>query len=98
MNRFLCFKGLNQLKIPELNRTCDSRVESGSCFKLLNQISSSVEQRFQVLNKTNMDHFISSVEKLFQVLFKSWDTIIFNFQWVALENASLRVYVGMMNA
>ena len=97
MNRFLCSKELNQLKIPELNRTCDSRVESVSCFNLLNQISSSVEQRFQVLNKTNMDHFISSVEKPFQVLLKSWDTIIFNFQWVAYENASLRVYVGMMN-
>ena len=44
-----------------------------------------------------MDHFISSVEKPFHVLFKSWGTIIFNFQCVALENASLRVYVGMMD-
>ena len=44
-----------------------------------------------------MDHFISSVEKRFHMLLKSWDTIIFNFQWVALENASLRVYVGMMD-
>ena len=44
-----------------------------------------------------MDHFISSVEKPFQVRFKSWDTIIFNFQWIALENASLRVHVGMMD-
>ena len=44
-----------------------------------------------------MDHFISSVEKPFQVLLKSWGAIIFNFQWVALENASLRVYVGMMD-
>ena len=45
----------------------------------------------------NMDHFISSVEKPFHVLLKSWGVIIFNFQWVALENASLRVYVGMMD-
>ena len=44
-----------------------------------------------------MDHFISSVEKPFHVLLKSWGAIIFNFQWVALENASLRVYVGMMD-
>ena len=28
---------------------------------------------------------------------ESWDSIIFNFQWGALENASLRVYVGMMD-
>ena len=44
-----------------------------------------------------MDHFISSVEKLFHVLLKSWGANIFNSQWVALENASLRVYVGMMD-
>ena len=44
-----------------------------------------------------MDHFISSVEKPFHVLLKSWGTIIFNFQWIALENASLRVYVGMID-
>ena len=44
-----------------------------------------------------MDHFISSVEKPFHVLLKSWATIIFNFQWIVLENASLRVYVGMMD-
>ena len=50
-----------------------------------------------MLNKTDMDYFISSVEKTFHVLLKSWGTIIFNFQWVALENASLRVYVGMMD-
>ena len=30
------------------------------------------------------------------VKFESWDAIIFNFQWVTLENA-LRVYVGMMD-
>ena len=45
----------------------------------------------------DMDNFISSVEKPFHVLLKSWGTIIFNFQWVELENASLRVYVGMMD-
>ena len=53
-----------------------------------------------MLNKTKMDHFSSSVEKKkkpFHVLLKSWGAIIFNFQWVALENASLRVYVGMMD-
>ena len=44
-----------------------------------------------------MDHFISSVEKTFHVLLKSWGTIIFNFQWIALENASLGVYVCMMD-
>ena len=44
-----------------------------------------------------MDHFISSVEKPFHVLLKSWGTIIFNFQWVALENATLMVYVGMLD-
>ena len=44
-----------------------------------------------------MDNFISSVEKPFHVIFKSWGTIIFNFQWIALENASLRVYVGMVD-
>ena len=44
-----------------------------------------------------MHHFISSVEKPFHVLLKSWGTIIFNFQWIALENASLRVYVCMMD-
>ena len=44
-----------------------------------------------------MDHFISSVEKPFQVILKSCGTIIFNFQWIALENASLRVYVGIMD-
>ena len=44
-----------------------------------------------------MDHFISSVEKPFHVLLKSWGAIIFNFQWVTLETASLRVYVGMMD-
>ena len=44
-----------------------------------------------------MDHFISSVEKPFHVFLKSWGTIIFNFQWIALENVSLRVYVGMMD-
>ena len=52
--------------------------------------SSSVEQK-------DMDHFISSVEKPFHVLLKSWGTIINNFQWVALENARLRVYVSMMD-
>ena len=26
-----------------------------------------------------------------------WDAIIFDFQWVALENESLRVYVGIMD-
>ena len=31
------------------------------------------------------------------MLLKSWGTIIFNFQWIAFENASLRVYVGMMD-
>ena len=44
-----------------------------------------------------MDHFISSVEKTFHVLLKSWGTIIFSFQWIALENESLRVFVGMMD-
>ena len=44
-----------------------------------------------------MDHFISSVEKPFHVLLKSWFTIIFNFQRVALENASLRACVCMMD-
>ena len=44
-----------------------------------------------------MDHFISSVEKPFHVLLKSWGTIIFNFQLITLENACLRVYVGMIN-
>ena len=44
-----------------------------------------------------MDHFSSSVQKTFHVLLKSWGAIIFNFQWVALENASLKVYVGMMD-
>ena len=44
-----------------------------------------------------MDNFISSVEKAFHVLLKSRGTIIFNFQWIALENASLRVYVCMMD-
>ena len=31
------------------------------------------------------------------VKLESWNSIIFNFQRVALENASLRVYVGMMH-
>ena len=31
------------------------------------------------------------------VKLESWDAIIFNFQWVAIENVSLRVYVGMMD-
>ena len=31
------------------------------------------------------------------MLLKSWGAIISNFQWVALENASLRVRVGMMD-
>ena len=31
------------------------------------------------------------------VKLESWNAIIFNFQWVALENASLRVYVSMMD-
>ena len=31
------------------------------------------------------------------VKFESWDAIIFNFQWVALENASLWMFVGMMD-
>ena len=31
------------------------------------------------------------------VKLKSWESIIFNFQWFALENASLRVYAGMMD-
>ena len=44
-----------------------------------------------------MDHFISSVEKPFQVILKSCGTIIFNFQCITLENASLRVYVGIMD-
>ena len=44
-----------------------------------------------------MNNFISSFEIPFHVLLKSWGSIIFNFQWIALENASLRVYVGMMN-
>ena len=52
--------------------------------------SSSVEQK-------DMGHFNSSVEKPFHVLLKSGGTIIINFQWVALENARLRVYVGMMD-
>ena len=28
---------------------------------------------------------------------ESWDAIIFNFQWVALENASLRACVSMID-
>ena len=31
------------------------------------------------------------------MLLKSWGTINFNFQRIALENACLRVYVSMMN-
>ena len=31
------------------------------------------------------------------MLLKSWGTINFNFQWIALENACLRVYVSMMD-
>ena len=31
------------------------------------------------------------------VKLESWNAIIFNFQWVALKNACLRVYVGMMD-
>ena len=50
-----------------------------------------------MLNKTKWINFISSVEKTFDVLLKSWGTIIFNFQWIALENACLRVYVSMMD-
>ena len=49
-----------------------------------------------MLNKTKIDHF-SSVEKPFHVLLKSWGAIILNFEWIALENASLRLYVGMMD-
>ena len=45
----------------------------------------------------DMDNFISSVEKPFHVLLKSWGTIIFNFQWVALDNSILRVYIGMID-
>ena len=44
-----------------------------------------------------MDHFTLSVEKPFHVQLKSWGTIIFNFQWIALENANLRVYFCMMD-
>ena len=50
----------------------------------------------QELNRF-MDHFSSSVEKPFHVLLKSWGAIILNFQWDALENACLRVYVSMMD-
>ena len=50
-----------------------------------------------MLNKRQWINFISSVEKPFKVLLKSWGTIIFNFQWIALENACLRVYVSMMD-
>ena len=50
-----------------------------------------------MLNKTNMDTFCLSIEIPFHVIFKSRGAIIFNFQWVAIENASLRVYVGMMD-
>ena len=31
------------------------------------------------------------------MLLKSWGTITFNFKWIALENACLRVYVNMMD-
>ena len=51
-----------------------------------------------MLNKKKKKiNFISSVEKPLNVLLKSWGTITFNFQWIALENACLRVYVSMMN-
>ena len=44
-----------------------------------------------------MDHFISSVEKLFSCDFEITEYLIFNFQWIVLDNTSLRVYVGMMD-
>ena len=49
------------------------------------------------VEQNKMDNFISSVEKAFHVLLKSWGTIIFNFQWITFENAILWVYVGMMD-
>ena len=50
-----------------------------------------------MLNKTMWINFISSVEKPSNALLKSCGTINFNFQWIALENACLRVYVSMMD-
>ena len=44
-----------------------------------------------------MNQFWDEVLRPSFVKLDSWDVIIFNFQWVALENASLRVYVGMMD-
>ena len=52
--------------------------------------SSSVEQK-------KYGSFYFKCYKPFHVLLKSWGAIIFNFQWVALENARLTVYVGMMD-
>ena len=73
-------------------------VESGSWLNLLNQFSSSIEQRYSSsVEQTKMDNFSLSVEKPFHVLLKSWGVIIFNFQWVTLENEILRVYVCMMD-
>ena len=44
-----------------------------------------------------MDQFYFKCRKTFNVLLKSWGIITFNFQWIALENAYLRVYVSMMD-
>ena len=44
-----------------------------------------------------MNQFWDEVLEPSFVNMESWDAIIFSFQWVALEKAFLRVYVGMMD-
>ena len=44
-----------------------------------------------------MDQFYFKCSKTFNMLLKSWGNITFNFRWIALENACLRVNVSMMD-